>query len=1808
MYNKKYSASRRGVLLLLILGMLAMFGVLAIAFVILAGQQRRGFEAALRAEAYPDPPEQLLNQAAAQVLRGTNDPASVLRPHSLLEDVYGHPWVIGVFGTDDDVDGTIDEIDGSENIGTAGTDDDGDGVTDERDGTEVIIPTTPGDLDTTACNGQFIEFTIPDVYRKLGCVLTMLNGPAAGQSTRIVGVHVITTTAPYTYKAQLLRFQSSVPTAGNAYAINGPAFGGTGVGHNIAPAAGSTIRGDATDSNGYLYALVPNPLGRTSAELDAAGRGGANENYDAPDLQNMLLGLLVPVSPAADIDLDGDLDTIDPRFPSLHRPELANYWFRRLVADPSFAGFTWPGAWTTDDLKWRAVLQPLGRDAKIGGTGADADFALDSADPARAERIAAFKRKFLFRPLAEYHPSFTGSNAAARPDISGWTLAQLAANNWHLTGPWDVDNDGDGTADSLWVDLGMPVRSFPDGRRYKPLFAILCLDLDGRLNLNAAGSTAQLNSAYATGIAAPYAGTDGATATLLPRGSGYGPADMGLAPIVASADVQPLLRGDSTSGVEGRYGENTTGSAEAGIVSQYAPLSLIAHFDFPDDYTAFPTSGLTSFLTPPDLWARASLALDYLGQPYYTPLAWSGERQNNPYVAKLSDHWARQAIGSRVPAGGNGANVDNPFTLAELERLLRQYDLDAGILSSRLWDLATSVRARRLEVTSDSVDLPGITTNLEAPAQAQTSGGYDRYSDVTAMLRRALVNGGFADPSDALTTQMQRMLSWDLLRRMQFDVNRPFGNGRDSDGDSLVDEPDEVTAESGWNPPMGSAVSFDPTNGVDVDGDGASYLDTDSDGIPDTRDPDDVRLARQLYARHLFVLLMLLRDAGYVVDTATATPPETLTASQQGELTIRRIAQWAANAVDFRDADSIMTPFEYDPTPFNGWSVDGNVGTDEGGDRRLVWGCESPELLLTETLAFHDRRVADMALDNGDAAERSDDADSDDVPDDDDLDQAMVPQGSAFFELYCPRNRNNAVAPPDLYTYNSSTGVWYLDLGRLSPATAGGQTYPVWRMAITVPHPDALNPNSNVAARLAARPHSTSLDPEQLAAGASTANGFSLLSTAPDLQVQIDRIVWFAALDPTGYADADRIYYRQSGAASALLEPGRYALVGPRPTTSIGSQQGTGVDINRLGIPSDHQISLGSVSVQDNDGVVRYPDTTTNIHVPIGMVVAANPPASWAAVPGSPTIGINVSEPLFSSADYYAPPTAPNPRNGGVQEAYGDLAQTGAATFLDEPEDGATGTPLEGLTGTGTHLNFCSTMLQRLANPAAPYDPVTNPYLTVDWMPVDLTVFNGTDREPVAWPPATEPTWTVPPYYWDPDDPTPDTGATAVRMMSRQRGTVGGLQNLWAQAATALTDWTQEPLDTDPTTGVTAPHFRHNLVHTVGYLNSTFGVPWNTTSHLLPAPAAYRGNPFDPTASPPEERAKQFPWLTWNNRPYTGPYELMLVPSSHPARLGLEFGLANASDPYADTNPAFGLPFQHLVNLYHSSLTAGGVGSGSPHLYRLLDYIDVPSRFVGNEKVLSPTVFGDTTIAAANLFRPPFNRLSTWREPGSININTIVSADIWTAVLNGHPGPTFDSLVQSRKGYGASGNMAELDPAYPTRFANPFRSGGSADLVPLTTMRRDAVNTTLLRASGANADASSTPLLAATSTLPYNHTNRNAYFRYAPTSRLASLVTTRSNVYAVWITVGFFEVRPAPSTLLGLDAAATAKLPFSFIFRVAGHLDIAPPGVAAGDAHRPFPVGKERRHPGRGVDRSEGDVKALPRQLEPPADRQPPAG
>jgi hypothetical protein len=180
-----------------------------------------------------------------------------------------------------------------------------------------------------------------------------------------------------------------------------------------------------------------------------------------------------------------------------------------------------------------------------------------------------------------------------------------------------------------------------------------------------------------------------------------------------------------------------------------------------------------------------------------------------------------------------------------------------------------------------------------------------------------------------------------------------------------------------------------------------------------------------------------------------------------------------------------------------------------------------------------------------------------------------------------------------------------------------------------------------------------------------------------------------------------------------------------------------------------------------------------------------------------------------------------------------------------------------------------------------------------------------------------------------------------------------------------------------------------------------------------------------------------------------------------------------------------------------------------------------------------------TAGTAGQFYRPPYNSLTRFREPGRININTVFidpasgSSPVLDAVFKGFPSMDsttfFTKVRQSRQGY----NDPVVNNMYPTEFANPFRSANSADLMPLPAMRQtNSVNATLLRPDPTNANV---PLFEyPASGNQYDDSSRNSYFRYQGLQRLGNLLTTHSNVFAVWITVGYFEAETSAS---GADAA-----------------------------------------------------------------------
>jgi hypothetical protein len=143
----------------------------------------------------------------------------------------------------------------------------------------------------------------------------------------------------------------------------------------------------------------------------------------------------------------------------------------------------------------------------------------------------------------------------------------------------------------------------------------------------------------------------------------------------------------------------------------------------------------------------------------------------------------------------------------------------------------------------------------------------------------------FYDP--AVTDPKQTRTA--LMEGRRFNINRPFGNGVDDDGNQIVDE------------------YFN----------GATNLDSDNSTPQNIIHPagggSNVQLAtpinnRVAFARNLFVLgYMVARPRNKDLNGDGQT--EATDGPTAGNLDVQFLAQWVANIVDFRDADSINFAF-----------------------------------------------------------------------------------------------------------------------------------------------------------------------------------------------------------------------------------------------------------------------------------------------------------------------------------------------------------------------------------------------------------------------------------------------------------------------------------------------------------------------------------------------------------------------------------------------------------------------------------------------------------------------------------------------------------------------------------------------------------------------------------------------------------------------------------------------------------------------------------------------------------------------------------
>jgi len=402
--------------------------------------------------------------------------------------------------------------------------------------------------------------------------------------------------------------------------------------------------------------------------------------------------------------------------------------------------------------------------------------------------------------------------------------------------------------------------------------------------------------------------------------------------------------------------------------------------------------------------------------------------------------------------------------------------------------------------------------------------------------------------------------------------------------------------------------------------------------------------------------------------------------------------------------------------------------------------------------------------------------------------------------------------------------------------------------------------------------------------------------------------------------------------------------------------------------------------------------------------------------------------------------------------------------------------------------------LQRLADPNSNFEQDANPYVTVDVANVDLLAFNGLTNNPDNMNMGALVDFRN----------GPATNAGPTRMGGIERGEDFANSNNQATARRMLF---RAAVNRDPFNGNNDEGSTNGDGH-----NFSYGFIDTDTNQRLETLGARNAAHNDNTVP--------FGWLAWNNRPYANRMELAHVPFLSAEGLVTHFGDAESitsptlgAEPDADDAFSFFFgddDFGHLFG-FGSVVRGGGTNPVPNRFDNLLDFVEVPNRFLGSETFLSNDVSASgpllVNLTDANRFVPNF------RYPGLVNINTIDSAIVWNAVTRGFGTVNFNAFRTNRSD---PDGPTDLGGLYTTAQGGEFvETGASADRL------RKGAAANLFRRDGTDYELDSTD---DTSVGGGTNTENIATFRNELRTRLGGLTTTRSSVYAFWITIGYFEV------------------------------------------------------------------------------------
>ncbi|MFN8740013.1 MAG: hypothetical protein ACK5YR_08835 [Pirellula sp.] len=1539
--------------------------------------------------------------------------------------------------------------------------------------------------------------------------------------------------------------------------------------------------------------------------------GASNEGIDVPDYRDMFLAHQTAFNGAPSIT------------PSFHRPAVINH-ISHVFGNPS--------ALSSADVA--ELLRLI--DASTGRIMSVRFGSLVANNPR-------------FAPYAGY-PSLNLTTWSTPPTPTEITALQTYVR-LHINGPWDVDNDGDGIPDSVWVDPGLGIVYSPDGRRLRPLVSLLVEDMDSRINLNVAGDRAHTLANFD----APAFNGAKRIGSLVSQGMGAGPAEISQRTLFTKdedvtgstyaipAQITNVTRSNtnSFSFFDELYGARRFNGAKYPNIN-YLDSTLdrvpgrhgalfandpISQVNEREQHLAFSNARMPGL--PLSRRGSVGLTFDVFGNPVManpSPIDGNPYSPGNPSQLSetIDDPYDRNAM--TVSAS------DDPLGLEDLEVILRRYDADVQAYPSRIREMFNKFNLQapnsygnlssiNREVTSRSAELrhPPMgaafktVKNYGSGDVVAVESGAPSYIQFIQMLHSQRYRNVAYPPSaaddPALTyAAIAELFPMEFSKGLKMDLNRPFGNGFDNNGNGDVDEPIELTSfENEVHPiattsaPFVGAVntraSF-PANTSDATvGRGNAENEQSSYGkdvsqVVRTSGSTGYRATavrgalagRQMLARNLYCLAQLVIPKDFVFDGMNLGA---MTQFELASIRARSIAQWAINVVDYRDADSVMTRFEYDILPFGTgtgigapaagrpgyWAPDHALESVNGVQNRVyigvVWGMEMPEVLMTESMAYHNKNLKDTNMDNSSRpqGQKINDPLAADPNFDDNLDQYRFPDAGLMIELFVNRSTGALNDPTFAGTsslYTTVGGERRLNLSRMAPPSVAWGQQPVWRIAISEVY-DTANAAEHPQTRLAAGTatsltHQHSTDPAVAGQTDPARTGENNISQTAFLEQHLgnglrydvggsatmargfDRFVWFTNQRPTAaqlipdmipanVGSADRCVF-VAQAPSVAIPGGSYLVVGPKPRIHFGSLthnqfegtlyparvlQADMADVTRRPIysPSLQYVSLESGTVSTrlmNDTDANAP-WLASIRQPFSVICTAEAPSNaWRNDGGgNPRIfrdgvGLNISYPNpIAASPYFTAGNLPTERLNSADnqasrsdntfgfadedevlpDSWVDLASIGTDRFPDVPIDRSnTVLTANNMYPSGTYQNVRAAYLQRLADPDVPYDPTFNPYITVDWMSIDLTVFNGEssremdDRDAFNQMHVAVPTMTSRPIFFASryktgELVTPPGGESGISYLSPLSTLVpSGLTNFTLQTAVPmLPPRTGSMNQTNPES-----FFMYSLGHErlvtdwtqVGNTTATFGYlnAGNLASTvdplqepLAPQVAASSNQLFDgfgrpiPNANPYFAGAGEYMANPlWMNRQFATPYEIMMVPYSSPGQFGMHYAVRRSGAEVRDQYTH--LPKFQQMNLWFVDIplpTPADLGSPADQWQNTAKYWGNPLNGPQSERKADWALLFDFVETA-----PLFADAQTHWRPDVMsylaNRNTVAARFLNSFIPQGYyladgsdpqsyRGPSFLAPFNSKPSYVAAGKINVNTIAVSQRNAGaPIRS------------------------------------------------------------------------------------------------------------------------------------------------------------------------